>query len=318
MLPGENVEQPPAQPQPPAANPPPQDAPTDSPQSEPAPGGDMDPRISKSFALLEKREQGLVQRDKELKQREQELSSLGEELAQYRDLGKRLKEDPLGALQDLGMPLEHLLDRSIKDGQPGERELIDDLRTEVQRLKDTYEQDKTEAQKRQEEQQNAAAKQAHESLLREGADFITANPDSYEILAAKPDEAAKQLYQVRLAHWQKQVDDGVEQPKLLSVDEAAKTFEETVAEEWKTIAKLPKFQGILRELLDGAPPKEDNPNTPHVSDGAPRSSAPRTLSSDVAPQSGGSQTEQRPTQDTSYRRDLQDFVQAVKQQAQSR
>lgn len=197
--------------------------------------------FSKKFAALSKRERMLKQKEAQINKRMQELEARlksveapkAEEVKKPNiPIERRLRENPLETLKELGLSYEKLTQLALNDGQvPVEDRLTlmkEELEAKHQAEIEAIRNELIERDKKSEEQKY---KEVVENFMAELTDFVNTSPD-YELIRAN--DAVDVVYEVIEQHHSKT-------GKILSHKEAADHVESHLLQEAQKLLKLKKL-----------------------------------------------------------------------------
>jgi hypothetical protein len=222
-----------------------------------------DPALSRQFAQLARQEKALrakaLQQDQQLKareaalaQREAELAAKQPDLSQYipRD---RLKQDPLGVLNEAEISYEQLTQQEIarQSVDPLVMQTIKDLKSQINELKQANEDGKKAQVTQQQSQYQAAVKQ----ITLDAKALVQSDPVTYE--AIHKTGTVKEVVKLIEDTYNK---DGI----VLSVEEAAQEVENYLVEEnFKMATRIDKIKKRIGQVA----PSQASAQTSQVSSG---------------------------------------------------
>lgn len=227
--------------------------------------------FASKFAALSRKEKALRQREQEMQARIEEMEAQlkakeepKEPEQQELPLEYRLKNDPLGTLDKMGLSYDKLTQLVLNDGK-----LPTDMQMELMRqdLDSKYGKEiealKNQIEEREKAQEEAKYQETIDGFKYELNNFIDKNNEKYELISAN--NASDLVFEVIENHFK-------ETEKVLSNEEAADAVEEYLLEEAKKLAESKK----LKSIFGAAQPK------PEVQE---RKAQP-TLSNTLSSQSG--------------------------------
>lgn len=217
-----------------------------------------DSEQSRRFAQLARAERTMRAKAQEIKAKEDALIAREAELngrkAPEVDMSQyisksRFKEDPLGALADVGATYEELTERMINSQpiDPYVKQTINQLKAELQAMKDQQ----GEARKAQEQQQSEAYQAAVKQIETEAKKLVYTDP-AFEM--TKATNSTKDVVDLIERTFK---EDGY----LMTVEEAAQAVEQHLEEE---ITKLTRLEKIKRKMQTVAPKASSTPTQPPV------------------------------------------------------
>ena len=214
------------------------DAPAAAPEGTPATPdvaleGKPPARESARFAELAKRQRELTQRQLELKAKEERLSPVEQALA-------KAKENPLAALEALGMTYEDLTHYILNEGKEPEPE--DKLAAIEKRLNDRETAEREAREKEAAERVEATLTQFKTSI----AETAKASPDKYELILNAGDYGTELVFDTVSEYFQTN-------GKVLPIETALEHVEAYFEKEALRIAQANK---IKAKLVPPAEPKE--------------------------------------------------------------
>lgn len=218
--------------------------------------------ISSQFAVLARKEKAVRAKTQELRAKEAELATreaaLKSQPEQKVDTSKfisieQLQESPVEALLRAGITYEQITQMVLNQPQvdPATKVMMDQLKAQIQELKDANESSKKSAV----EQQSAAYKQAVEGIRRDAQQLVKSEPDTYEMIAStgSVDDIVSLI-----EHTFKT--DGI----LISTEEAAREIEEYLLEEAYKLANAKKIQKRLAPAKQEAEKQELDNKQPQM------------------------------------------------------
>lgn len=213
---------------------------------------DADREFARKFAALSRKEQETRQREQELSDREAKIKELEEKYNVQNDLKKRLKYNPLKALEEeAGLKFEDLTKIAMNGDLTPEmkmelmrQELEQKFSTELNSLKNQYES----AEAKKQEQATQAAK---EGFVSEITDTVSTTRDEsgnlkYELINAN--NASDLVYDVIEQHYN-------EHGEILDIEVAADEVESYLEEEVMKTLELNK----VKSKLGPKPKSEESP-----------------------------------------------------------
>jgi hypothetical protein len=222
-----------------------------------------DPRFSKKFAALSRREKQLKAKEAAYSKRLAELEkrlekpepeSIPEPVPEI-PLKNRLRTDPLKALAEIGLPYEKLTELALNDGN-----LTPDMQMKLMReeIETGYKSKFEELEKRMSEKDQTAKAARYDRIqknyLNKVGDFVDKNPETYEFV--KANNATNVIYDVVEQHYK-------ESGKILTIKEAADAVESHFEGEAEKLLKLKKVGARLKAFMNQPKePKTPTPNKP--------------------------------------------------------
>jgi hypothetical protein len=210
-----------------------------------------DPAVSRLYAQLARQERALRSRaqtqEQQFKQREAAIQAREAEAQQKSEINQkgfismeRLKNDPLGALQDAGVAYDEVAQQLINPTQvdPRIKSTIDALKAEIADLKKTTAEGREEINKQQQASYNAAVKQ----IETDTRNLVSTDPN-FELVKATG--AVKDVVKLITSTYEKE---GI----LLTVEEAAQEVEDYLVEKTMKLTKLQKIQRSQRPQTTNA------------------------------------------------------------------
>lgn len=219
-------------------------------------------KFAPKFAALSRKERELTKREKDaetrLKQREEELSAKEKAIQEReaKDLARQKlkKESPAKWLEEEGVSYEAVTQSILNNGDltPAQKQeqILAAQQEQIQKLTERLEnKEKKELEEKEASEASALEKQHQEridSFKGEIKTFLTAAPDTYELLMNNPfdEDPIEAVYETVAAFYQ-------EHKKVLDVKEAADMCEQFLESRVDKIAKLKK---VSQKTL---PPKEE-------------------------------------------------------------
>tara|TARA_R110002167_G_scaffold218671_2_gene423328 strand:- start:1342 stop:2205 length:864 start_codon:yes stop_codon:yes gene_type:complete len=198
--------------------------------------------FSRKFAALSRKEKAIRSRESEY---EKKLAELEEKLKASDEkpkevevpLERRLRSNPLKALEELGLPYDKLTELALNDGQLTSdmqmklmrEELENDYKSKFEALEERLsEKDKVEEQKRYDNVQK--------NFIDEIGSFVEKNKEEYEFISVN--KADNVVYDVIEEHYN-------ETGRILEVKEAADAVESYLEEEAEKLLNLTKVKNRL-------------------------------------------------------------------------
>jgi len=188
------------------------------------------PNFSARFAALSRQEAKIRQDREALKQAQEEMSS-------YNTLKSQIKENPMAALEHLGIDLDTLILHSLGESAPQEEEdPVSKLQREFEEYKNNItkeQEDKKAAEEQAKKEAEEAAIQSHKSAI---SQEIEDNQDKYPLINLDP-ENQELVWEVTEAYF-------MENGKVLSPTEAADLVEAHLDEKFQKMMalKTPKVE----------------------------------------------------------------------------
>lgn len=201
-------------------------------------------QLSPKFAALARKERDLRRQMQALKAREEEFKVKETEYQTSYIPKSRITEDTLGALSELGINYDDLVNQVLSQSGPETLEMKK-LRAEIKAIKETQTQSATKAEEQAKQQYEHAVSQ----IRNEAKLLVDANSEYETIKAMGAEEAVVELIRQTFDA------DGT----LLSVEEAAMKVEEHLLEEAMKMASLNK---IRQRLAPAAPAAEAEKQAP--------------------------------------------------------
>lgn len=218
-----------------------------------------DPKFSKKFAALSRREKQLKAREsaysKRLAELEQRLVKKEPEPVKEPEipLQNRLRSDPLKTLEEIGLPYAKLTELALNDGK-----LTPDMQMKLMReeIETGYKSKFEELEKKMSEKDQTAKTARYDRIqknyLNKVGDFVDKNPETYEFV--KANNATNVIYDVVEQHYK-------ESGKILTIKEAADAVESHFEGEAEKLLKLKKVGARLQAFINQ--PKEPQKSTPN-------------------------------------------------------
>lgn len=204
--------------------------------------------FSKKFAALSRKEKALRDRESEWQNKFQELEA---RLKEYETaqaapeeptkpelpLEYRLKKDPLGTLDELGLSYDKLTQLVVNDGKLPVEDQLNLLQEDIStKFMSKIEELETKLAEKEKMEAEAKMSEAVNGFKSEINTFIESNSEDYELVNASSQQDL--IYEVIEAHYE-------ETGKIMDIKEAADAVEEHLLEEATKIAKLNKLSKIL-------------------------------------------------------------------------
>ena len=206
--------------------------------------------FSKKFAALSKKERQIRQREAAINARISEFESKmkqaepkAEVVAPKASLEKRLRENPLDALKELGLTYEKLTELALNDGKASVEDRMELMREQLrEEHKAEIEAIRAEliAEKKQKEEDKY--NEVIQNFMVELTGFVNEHPD-YELIRAN--DAVNVVYEVIEQHHKKT-------GRILSNEEAANYVESHLLEEAQKLLKLKKL-GYKEPVVEKKP-----------------------------------------------------------------
>lgn len=224
-----------------------------------------DPKFSKKFAALSRREKQLKAKEVSYSKRLAELETRLEKKEPESEilsppppeipLENRLRADPLKALAEIGLSYEKLTELALNDGN-----LTPDMQMKLMReeLESGYKSKFEELEKRMSDKdktdKTARYDRIQKNYMSKVGDFVDKNPETYEFI--KANNASDVIYDVVERHYK-------ESGKILTIKEAADAVESHFEGEAEKLLKLKKVGARLKAFMDQPnKPKTPTPNKP--------------------------------------------------------
>lgn len=219
---------------------------------EPAPAKDPKAESAASrFASLAKREKAIVARSQQIKAQEQQVlqekQQLSDTLQRFEGLKKEVAENPLRALEYLGVSYQQLTDFILKGEKPTPELQLMSLE---QRMEERFKKQEDERAARLEEQKQIAQQETEEVIeawRQNVSTFIDSKPDDYELIQlndGKPivESLIEQSFHQEMKRWEAEGKPKHNPPKILSEKDAADKVEDWLAKQVEANLNTKKFQ----------------------------------------------------------------------------
>lgn len=189
------------------------------------------PDLAYKLARVAKKESALLEQQKAL---EADIG-LAKEFKSSKEMAKK---DPIKLLQSLGLTFEDIARFQLEGGDAPSEDPISSLKSQIEEMKKSQ-MDKEEMAKQQEIERERANHEAQVSTYKKTInDFVEANKDDFEFLAANPDHVDT-VYEIIEQHYNNT-------QKILDFKEAAQLVEDELESEFKTkYASLKKIKGLI-------------------------------------------------------------------------
>lgn len=231
------------------------------------------------FASLAKREKAIVAKGQEVKAREQQFQErekqLSDTLQRFEGLKKEVAENPLKALDYLGVSYQQLTDFILKGEKPTPELQLKSLEQRMEERLKKQEDDRAAWL----EEQKQSALQETEEVIEAWRDkvstFIDSLPDDYELIRLNDGKAIvesliEQSFHQEMKRWESEGKPKENPPRILNEKEAADKVEEWLAKQVEANLNTKKFKA------KAAPqPQEEQSKSP-----AP--AQPRTITNNMA------------------------------------
>ena len=206
------------------------ETPEESTQEDTSTKEEENPNFSARFAALSRQEAKIRQDREALKQAQEEMSS-------YNTLKSQIKENPMAALEHLGIDLDTLILHSLGESAPQEEEdPVSKLQREFEEYKNNInkeQEEKKAAEEKAKQDAEAAAIECHKAAM---SQEIEDNKDKYPLISLDEDNQAL-IWEVTEAYF-------MENGKVLSPTEAADLVEAHLDEKFQKMMalKTPKVE----------------------------------------------------------------------------
>jgi hypothetical protein len=218
---------------------------TEAPDSQPSGQGEASgkskyklPDLAYRMARVAKKESAILEQKKAL---DADLALANE----YKTNKETAKQNPIKFLQSLGLTFEDIARFQLEGGEAAPEDPISSLKSQIEEMKKSQ-MDKEEMAKQQEIERERANHEAQVSTYKKTInDFVEANKDDFEFLAANPDHVDT-VYEIIETHYNNT-------QKILDFKEAAQLVEDELESEFKTkYASLKKIKGLINpsEVVD--------------------------------------------------------------------
>ncbi len=195
--------------------------------------------FSKKFAALSKKEKQIRQREAQLNAKMAELESKLKGLEPKAEpkkpnipLERRLKENPLEALKEMGLSYEKLTELALNDGKVSVEDRLELMREQLEeRHRSEIEAIRNELMEKEKKVEEERYKEVIQNFMGELTSFVNNNAD-YELIRAN--DAVPLVYEVIQQHHAKT-------GRILSNEDAANHVESHLLEEAKKLLKLKKL-----------------------------------------------------------------------------
>lgn len=197
-----------------------------------------DERIERQIISLTRKERELQKQFSEMKRQKAEMEQYMKDLNEYKSLKEKARVDPLAITRHFGIEYKQLTDQVLNDERPTPTALIDELKNEIQQLKDGLS-------KKEQDQQNSLREESINSFKNDIKSFVDQKGDDFELI--KTFGAYDQVFQTLYDHWQ-------ETGEYADVAEAARLIESNMEAEAKKLLGLkklsPKMEAKVEAVLD--------------------------------------------------------------------
>lgn len=210
-----------------------------------------DDKFAPKFAALSRKEKELRQREQQYQTESQKIAQEKAELEKWRQektatesaFQKKLKNNPLQTLQELGITFEELTQMQLNEQNPTPEMLIKRTREELEQGYKSELEELRNAMKQKE--QDAEQKQFEETVSgfkSQIADFVDSNADTYELI--KMNDAQELVFDVIQEYYQSS-------GRILTIEEAAKHTEEHLEAEARKVLEAKKFKQTSPQVKPG-------------------------------------------------------------------
>lgn len=223
----------------------------------------VDPKFSKKFAALSRREKQLKAKEAAYSKRLAELEKRLEkpepesvpEPAPEIPLQNRLRADPLKALAEMGLPYEKLTELALNDGKLTPDMQMKLMREEIENgYKSKFEELEKKMSEKDQTEKTARYDRIQKNYLNKVSNFVDKNSDAYEFI--KANNASEVVYDVVEQHYK-------ESGKILTIKEAADAVESHFEGEAEKLLKLKKVGARLQAYINQPKtPEQPKPNKP--------------------------------------------------------
>lgn len=204
-----------------------------------------DDAFSRKFAALSKKERQIRQREQQLNAKMADLEARLKSLEPKEEvkapsipIEKRLKQNPLETLRELGLSYEKLTELALNDGKMSMEDKVEMIKEELE-AKHMSEIEKLREELREKEKKTEQEKydEVIQNFMVDLTSFVNSNEDDYELIRAN--DAVSVVYNVIEQHHAKT-------GRILSNKEAADHVEAHLLEEAQKLLKLKKL-GFKKE-----------------------------------------------------------------------
>jgi len=214
--------------------------------------------------MLAKKEAALTREKQkwadERKRQEEDFSRRLEKYKKYDELETN-KPDPIALLQRFGYSYQDATNFVLNGNQTTPDIEVKRVRDELEQYKKTQTEREEQRKKEEQERLEAQKSEAVQKFKSDLQEFVSERPEEYELTNLY--EQYDLVFDTINKHWEKQVADGVENPKVLSAKEAAEQVEkymEELVEKAKKAKKWAKIAGVTsgdgKDAKSGEPAKE--------------------------------------------------------------
>lgn len=228
---------------------------TAAPQATPEVSKEKD-AFAEKLELLSKKERTIWRERQRVEQMAKQLEAEKAEYEKFKGLKAKAKTNPMDYLSEAGLSYDELTQFVLNGGKPTEKDELQSLRDEFNRLREEQANEKKQAQEQQTQAQKQAEAQAIESFKEEIGEFIKSNEATYELSAQRDavDDILTTIndsFVISMNEWNNNGRVG-QAPKLMSIKDAADIVEEFYEKEVLRLAETSKLKAKL-----GIGPKED-------------------------------------------------------------
>lgn len=238
------------------------------------------------FAALAKREKGIVAKQQDFKAREQAFQQkeqqLSETLQRFEGLKKEVADNPLRALEYLGVSYQQLTDFILKGEKPTPELQIRSLEQRMDERLKKQEDDRAAWLEEQKQSAHQETEEVIEAWRNKVSSFIDSAPDDYELIRlneGKPivESLIEQSFHQEMQRWESEGKPKHNPPKILGEKEAADKVEEWLAKQVEANLNTKKFKAKATPQPKAEPSESPAPAQPRTITNNMTSSMPSTL-----------------------------------------
>ena len=189
---------------------------------------------SERFAALSRREKQLFKKQQEFKSQQAQMQKQAEQYQQFEALRQQVASNPLKAMEVLGISYQQLTDFILNGQKPTPELEVQQVRKEVEALKQQRQLEQQQAQQMQKRREEARFQADSKEFDEDISKFMTDNVEKYELVSM---HAAQPIIRATIEQHYRNT------KQIMDIEDATKLVEEYLEEQVRnTVEKSKKFQ----------------------------------------------------------------------------
>jgi hypothetical protein len=197
-----------------------------------------DPKFARRFAALSRQEKQILAKSKEVEEKAKEFEAVRQEAERSKAILQLAKENPVEFLKETGISYQELTELMLAAEKTPEDKKFDELKKEIEDLKQAKEIEAKELEKAKTEAQIERVTQAIEDYKVQCKNTVQQNPDKYELIIAHGRE--DDVFNIVEQYF-------IENETVLDFDIAADYLEQLLYEEAQKLIKTKKLAPTIKQ-----------------------------------------------------------------------